>query len=53
MLFAGDPEDKTLRKVEKEIMIPQIMKKKIKENYCHLANQGWLDFRADWKYRAA
>lgn len=32
--WIGDPEDTTLRKVEKEILIPNMIKKKAKIDYC-------------------
>lgn len=32
--FAGDPEDRSLRKVEVEVMIPKLMREKAKKEKC-------------------
>lgn len=33
-MFSGDPEDRTLRKSEKNLLIPQIRRKIVREEYC-------------------
>lgn len=40
MFFSGDPDDMTLRRVEKEIMIPQKMKEKAKKYHCSSQVKG-------------
>lgn len=35
MSFIGDPNDKTLRKVEKEVLIPKLMRDKAKKEKCN------------------
>lgn len=32
--FVGDPEDRTLRKVEKEVMVPKVMRERAKVEKC-------------------
>lgn len=38
-VIAGDPSDKTLRKVEREVVIPKLMKERAKE-LCHEEVKG-------------
>lgn len=41
-MFLGDPHDRTLRQVEREIMIPQKMKEIAKKENCNKHVVGWL-----------
>lgn len=34
LLFSGEPDDRTLRKVEREVLIPKIMREKAKVEKC-------------------
>lgn len=41
MVREGDPDDKSLRKVEKEVLIPKIMRERTKTEKCHELVQEW------------
>lgn len=41
-MILGDPDDRTLRQVEREIMIPQKMKEIAKKENCNKHVVGWL-----------
>lgn len=38
--FPGDPDDRTLRKVERDILVLNLLRKKMHEEKCHTEAEG-------------